>query len=677
MAIESSSPTSRAVLAGVALALVLGAALRGAYLHDLRRDPLFRKPVLDAELHDYWAHALATGDWTVPKGRHDPEIRTTPYFRPPGYPFVLAAFDLLTGSDPVGVRIIQFGIGLLTVLLGFLLGRKLAGPLAGVVAAFGLAVSWPLIFFEGELLDSCVLAATILAVLLLLERAASRATPLSGLLAGVFVGAAALVRPNVLAFAPVAVLWVLWAGSRRSGAGPARRAALALVAGVVLAVAPATIRNRVVSGQWVLISANGGINLRIGNNPEADGIHAAIPEIESLADLSGWTCFDYPALVSGLARRVGHPLDYAEASRVWAAEAWRWIAAHPLRFAALTAKRTALFFGPAEIGDRDVDLAREASPVLSRIPGRFPWVLATALVGLALVLSTAPDRSDARRTARPQAELAILIVGFVASYSASFLVFFFNSRYRVPVLAALYPPAGAAIAWMVARAREGRRLRALGAAGAAVGLAAILSVDFVGVRHPRDEWHYQRASAYRNGGDLADAIREYEEAIQINPRYTMARNDLGVILRSEGRVTEAVDEWNTALRSDPHAVEPRFNLAQTLAAAGRYAEAITAYREVLAERPGHARAHLSLGTALVQTGRATEGWDEYARARELAPDDPLVAYVVGRSLVARGRRDEGIAELQRALRLDPGNRTTAGALAAARAGRPVASGEGR
>ena len=64
--------------------LVLGAGLRLLYLRDLKSDPLFVRPALDAELHDYWARALATGDWTVPTHRHDPEIRTTPYFRPPG-----------------------------------------------------------------------------------------------------------------------------------------------------------------------------------------------------------------------------------------------------------------------------------------------------------------------------------------------------------------------------------------------------------------------------------------------------------------------------------------------------------------------------------------------------------------------------------------------------------------
>src|SRR5262245_10727318 len=76
--------------------LVLGAFLRGAYLSNLRADPFFAAPALDAELHDYWARGLAFGSWNVPPDRTDPRIRTTPFFRPPGYPYLLAAEYRLT-----------------------------------------------------------------------------------------------------------------------------------------------------------------------------------------------------------------------------------------------------------------------------------------------------------------------------------------------------------------------------------------------------------------------------------------------------------------------------------------------------------------------------------------------------------------------------------------------------
>ena len=57
------------------------------------------------------------------------------------------------------------------------------------------------------------------------------------------------------------------------------REAAALVLGLALAVAPATLRNLAVSGEPVLVSSHGGLNLYIGNRAEADGTYRHVPGI--------------------------------------------------------------------------------------------------------------------------------------------------------------------------------------------------------------------------------------------------------------------------------------------------------------------------------------------------------------------------------------------------------------
>ena len=111
-----------------------------------------------------------------------------------------------------------------------------------------------------------------------------------------------------------------------------------------------------------MITANGGVNLYIGNHPGADGTSAAIPEIRELTGRVGWTCFDYPAVVRGLSKQVGRPLSYREASRIWTERATRFIRENPGEFARVTARRIGLFWGPAEVGNnRDVHFVREGS----------------------------------------------------------------------------------------------------------------------------------------------------------------------------------------------------------------------------------------------------------------------------------------------------------------------------
>jgi tetratricopeptide (TPR) repeat protein len=643
-------------VAGVLAAILMaGALVRVSYFADLRNDPLFRRPAFDAELHDYWARALVTGDWKAPPGRNDPEIRTRPFFRPPGYPYFLAAVYRMTGGDPAATRGVQFLIGLGTCWLGFLLGRRLFGPVAGLVAAAGLAFSWPMIFFEGELLDPCLLAALTLGSMLVLVWAGDRPGVGRALAAGALVGSMALVRPNALVFLPAAAAWLGWTALCRVPRRAAFSAALALVAGGALAVAPATMRNAIASGELVFISGNGGINLLIGNNPEADGVHAGVPDIERISQISGWTCFDYPLLVRGLSDRIGRPLGYAEASRVWASEGLAWIRANPGRFLALTARRAALFLGPEELGDRDAGLTRETSPTLRRLPGPFPIVLAFAVAGfVAMIRPRSPVRDPSGALILlERSEIALVVAIFAVTYTASFLPFFFNARYRIPLLAVLLV-AGACGAVEAARRVAAGRFRDLAILTVpAVLIGVVASFNLAGQRPDLDEWHYQRGNAFRDAGRTADAVVEYRKAVEVNPGSAKARNDLALLLRGERRLDEAFAQWREATRTDPKFVPARFNVAQTYAALGRFAEAIEGYRKVLELAAGYANAHLSLGTALAATGRADEALREHAEAKRLAPTDPLVAFVAGRTLLSAGRTEAGIAELRRALTLDP------------------------
>jgi tetratricopeptide (TPR) repeat protein len=633
--------------------LLLGAALRLAYISELRRDPFFFSPALDAELHDYWARGLAFGAWGVPADRTDPLIRTTPYFRPPGYPYFLAAVYKTTGGDPVGARVFQFAIGLASVVLGFVLARKYGGLATGLLCAALMATSWNLIFFEGELLDSVLLAMLTPASILLVSTAGRRGDA-TAILAGIAIGAFALVRPNAMALLPAAACWLFWVRRTRQPGGKEWKAPALLLLGGILAIAPATLRNHSVSGEWIPISANGGINLYIGNNPRADGVHAGIPDVESLAGIRGWTCFDYPRVVAGLSREEGRSLRYGEASRIWARKAWTFIAGHPGRFLELTARRLALFLGPAEPGDRDLDLTRAASPLLRAIPGRFPWFLAAALVGVACALiDLRAPRSKPESAPSGRGELLTLLILFAGVYVATFLPFFFNARYRVPLLVILFVLAADAVV-RVARFAAQRRTRSVGACLAGFGaLVALGSVNFAGYRADAGEWHYQRANAYRDARRPAEAIREYESAIRSSPRSVEPRRDLALVVRDQGRAGEAMRLLREALEIDPRAFETRFDLAQLLATGGRFEDASTEFERVLAEEPRHAHAHLSLGTTLLQLGRPADAMAHYAQAEALAPRDPLVAFVVGRALVGQGRTAEGAARLRRAVELAP------------------------
>jgi hypothetical protein len=113
--------------------------------------------------------------------------------------------------------------------------------------------------------------------------------------------------------APVGAAW--WVGrGRRLGTGrPHGRRALLFLLGFVLALAPATLINALVSHptEWILTTWQAGANFYIGNGPEATGAYAAPEFVEANPAREA---DDFAAEAR---RRAGRPLTPAAVSRFW------------------------------------------------------------------------------------------------------------------------------------------------------------------------------------------------------------------------------------------------------------------------------------------------------------------------------------------------------------------------
>ena len=240
---------------GLGLLTATALGLRMVYLLQADDSPLFFHPIVDARTYVRAAIHLAEGQWLGP-----PE----PFWQPPLYPYFLAGSFALFGEDYHLPRLAQALSGTAVCLLVFHLGRRAFSPAAGWIAAAAAALYGPFLYFEGELLPaSLAVFLNALALTALLWAAAGRSTG-RWLAAGLLLGLAALNVPSVLLFAPVALAWA----RLRAGASPAALGALGL--GLALAIAPVTLRNRIVGGEWVPISYNAGINFYIGNNPDSE-----------------------------------------------------------------------------------------------------------------------------------------------------------------------------------------------------------------------------------------------------------------------------------------------------------------------------------------------------------------------------------------------------------------------
>ena len=522
-------------LTGALLAVILiaGALVRLLYLREIIHEPTFAHPEVDALFHDYWSRGWVTGDWTPPPDCEDPEIRSNPYLRPPGYPLFLAAIRYAFGMGYQAPRVCQALLGLCSIGLGFVLMRRRFGPGPALLYAALLAAFWPLVYFEGEFLEPAILIFLRQLLLLLLDRWSDGLTLGRSIAAGVVLGVMIVVRPT---FGLLGLAVPVWALAFRRGRGrfPATASIAVFVAAALIVMLPVTVRNYVVGGAFVPVSDNGSLNLFLGNNEQADGqVPAALSGLGPFR-----TCFDYPGVVRALERSAGHHLDPGEIAAAFRHRAVAFIRRQPGRFVALTIHRALLFWGPFEVGhNRQDELVREHSRTLRLLPVNFPVVAASSVLGLLAFFASRSGPGvggTASEQRRAQGALLALAMVFVGAVFVAHLPFFVAGRYRVPVVPALLIP-GAYGLWHVGSARwsSGFRTGTLWVSTGAV-LLFLFTRNPAGYAPDRDKWLFERARAFAAGGDAAAARRLYEQIIQNDPRNVSVLVNFGMIMMNAG-----------------------------------------------------------------------------------------------------------------------------------------------
>lgn len=258
---DFSERHGRRVLVVLAVILLVGGALRMERVVTPNADPGD-----DAFAYMDLARALYEEQSYGSAGFGDPTDWS------PGAPLIYATAYYATGGARDGTaRLVNALLGLAGIFLVYLLGRRLAGPAAGLIGAGAVALYPPFISSTGAVLSEppafFFLPAAILAYLWARDRGGAR----PWLVPGALLGITALIRPEYMfvAFVLMAVALVtLW---RERGLRPAAAATAALAIAFVLAILPWTVRNLIALDRVVPISTGSGKALYVGTSLPQDG----------------------------------------------------------------------------------------------------------------------------------------------------------------------------------------------------------------------------------------------------------------------------------------------------------------------------------------------------------------------------------------------------------------------
>lgn len=246
----------------VAWCIVLGVVARVVWIafmlaHDVR-------PVSDSAWYYARAASIAAGDGYAIDGR------PTAYW-PVGYPAFLGGLFAVTGVSRLAAMLANTALWGASAYLALCLARlMLRSERAARLVVLMMALHPNSIAYASLLLSEPLALCLLLAgTLLLLHPRDDHGGLWRSALTGLAFGVGALVKPQLL-LVPALVIAV---GALR---GTARRRwthALVVYATAAAAVLPWMLRNHAIFGAHGILANNDGINLYIGNNPDANGTY--------------------------------------------------------------------------------------------------------------------------------------------------------------------------------------------------------------------------------------------------------------------------------------------------------------------------------------------------------------------------------------------------------------------
>ena len=487
--------------------LLIALLLRLYYLYALSHTPFFwpLSKLLDDGVFDARGQSIAGGDWL---GRGWPWL----IYNSPLYPYFLGVVYRIFGHSIGTAHFLQTCLGAFTPLLIYGLAKEAFGGRRAPLLAGALGVAYvPFIYYENLLAGESLSVFLSLCALLILARAIRREREAFGEIfsAGLLLGIAALFRPHLLVAAvfPAFYLGYFWAVEkkrRRQGAA----AALLLLAGVAAGISPITLKNYYLYGDFVPVSAIGGANLYMSNNPQVERGMAVTTvfgsDIKDINDRS----------VAIAEKAAGRTLKPSEVSAYWVARTIDYIRASPAGFLRLMLRKTMFFFNRYEFADmRDMLFTAEFIPFLKPTSYQYGAVTALALCGVLLCL---PGSSAAAR----------LLFSFAFGYSASVVVFYVTSRYRIPAIPIFIVFAAAALD----RAWDALSRKDLGAIGKIAALAALTAAfAFRPIPAMNFSRSYNSLGIYfGENGRWADSERCYLKAIRLDPYFPVPYHNLAL-----------------------------------------------------------------------------------------------------------------------------------------------------
>jgi tetratricopeptide (TPR) repeat protein len=572
----------------------------------------------DMHFYDDWARRILAGSFT--------DYRA--FYGLPLYAYTLALLYKVFGYSPFAPGFLQALLESGTAVLIYRLGlRVMADPstsadrkparlfhAAALLAGLAWAFFVPAQAYSVILMPTAWLVFVYWFVVWRIVRVDSSPSPRAFLVLGLLVGFTAMGIATILFLLPllVAASFKPRPNSNLS-VWRSRAAAVALLlSGVIVGTSPCWIHNYFVARDPVFLSAHGGINLWIGNNPDANGYPRFPPGLHA-----GQAAMLQDSIATA-EEAAGHPIRRADVSRYWSAKARSYIAANPFSWLKLMMVKLFNFWNAFRYDDLSIVTSLREQGVI--LPGLYFGVVAA--FGIPGMIFAWQMRKAAR-----------WIVAAILLHLAALMPVFVTERYRLPIVPGLLVCAafGLAIFWQSIMHLRTRPLAfylfILALATACVSWPqrnpSLWALDSYNSGLQALELGRESLDRKKNGTATADfslANAKLSLAYAYVPGNAEVNFALGELRQVQGQSTEAKSFYATALRIDPRHERAFNNLGLLALEEQRYLLAESFFRHSLAIDQRNGKTHFLMAKTLLAEGNRNLAMQEVDIAIRLNPD---------------------------------------------------------
>jgi len=136
--------------------------------------------------------------------------------------------------------------------------------------------------------------------------------------------------------------------------------------------------------------------------------------------------------------------------------------------------------------------------------------------------------------------------------------------------------------------------------------------------------HMNMGITMKHKGMVDSAVRELQQALELDPKLTEARVELGCLYVKQDKLDEAIKELETSLDEKSNLIQAEICLARVSAKMGETKEALADMQALLFRHGRNAELHFLIGSLQEQLGVIDEAAQEYKKAYKLLQEKSLL-----------------------------------------------------